>query len=485
MEPLPAIPEPAKAARNDTSAGVKKNSGEEFSPMLDKAVTNKKEKASHADTETSGHNEDSDFAHTSQSTTEDVTKKPENDNLVEAAMEESAKTFVEGLPNSQNIIPGNVAQETQSQKLQAANQATISLPLIDSEADLSTITVNMQEQKDAVSQPSKAGTLLMQQIQQIIDEGQNKGAIVIKGSTETALSSKESAQHLQTLSNPGLETSGDLSIQTRQTGSLQMIAEDKVKTAVPQPVNTETSRQNVTEQFINAKFADSDKKQNENNQQQNEQRSSDGQNKNTLQQTVVANSVNTLSADAGIAETGFSHQMGISTSTAPTTMTTPASMEAKYVPGATVLVPEDKMVDTLIQRFNSNPRLQTSKLTMQLHPVELGKLKVDITVKENTISANIVAGSQQVLETLEKNITRLRTVLENQGFTVEAFTISTKTSDESGQELFHEQFDADTQEYLAEKETEKHDSEVFDSLLDGQDLSAYSSESLKSINLTA
>ncbi len=192
-----------------------------------------------------------------------------------------------------------------------------------------------------------------------------------------------------------------------------------------------------------------------------------------------------LSTDTTMTETSFGQQMGISTSSANTTITTPVSVEGKYTPGSMIPVPEDKMVDTLIQRFNINPRLQTSKITMQLHPVELGELKVDITVKENTISANIVAGSQQVLETLEKNIARLRTVLEAQGFTIESFTISTKTNDGDGQQLFQEQFDSEAQEYSAGKDTSGHESDIFDTLLEEQNLSVYSPDSLKGINLTA
>ena len=493
MEPLPFIPEPAKPVQNNTPSSVKKsskeNSGEEFSPMLDKAVNNQEEKVS---------SPDQDPQHT-ETTAENNVKN----NSTETETEGSAKAIVEEHSNSRSIVPGTFVSQIHATKQQTENQpvpvtqqpsvnphaelsaASNAKFSVDPVTDLSVTPVIMPEQANSVSPPSTSATLLMQQIQQILDEGKNEGAIVIKGSTEVVLNSKESAQHLQTLSNPVLDASEEVLIQAKQTGQLQVLGEDKPKTAVPQSTNTETSRQNVTEQFFNAKFGESDKKQNENSQQQSEQRSGEGQNKNTLQQTVAGSTSNVLSTETTMTETSFGQQMGTITSSANSTITTPVSVEGKYTPGAMIPVPEDKMVDTLIQRFNINPRLQTSKLTMQLHPVELGALKVDITVKENSISANIVAGSQQVLETLEKNLARLRTVLEDQGFTIESFTISTKTNDGDGQQLFQEQFDSETQEYFTGKEPSKHESDVFDNLLEDQDLSIYSSDSSKGINLTA
>ncbi len=506
MESLPFVPEPAKPVQNNTPSSVKRsskdNSGEEFSPMLDKAVNNQEEKVSSTeqDSQPTEHNEAADLAKDSAGT---IAEKNGKDNTIATGTEGSAKAIVEELSNSRSIVPGTFLSQIHATKQQTENQAVpvTQQPSVNPHAELSTAPnakflvdpatnlpvtpVIIPEQANSVSPPSTSATLLMQQIQQILDEGKNEGAIVIKGSTEVVLNSKESAQHLQTLSNPVLDTSEEVLIQAKQTGQLQTMGEDKPKNAVPQSHTSETSRQNVTEQFLNAKFGDSDKKQNENSQQQREQRGSEGQNKNTLQQTVAGNSVNVLSTDTTMTETSFGQQMGISTSSANTTITTPVSVEGKYTPGSMIPVPEDKMVDTLIQRFNINPRLQTSKLTMQLHPVELGELKVDITVKENTISANIVAGSQQVLETLEKNIARLRTVLEAQGFTIESFTISTKTNDGDGQQLFQEQFDSEAQEYSAGKDTSGHESDIFDTLLEEQNLSVYSPDSLKGINLTA
>lgn len=529
MEPLPFIPEPATTVQNNTPASLKKaprdTSGEDFNPMLDKAISKQEEKvlATEQSAQPAGNNETADLGKNTKKTladteTEDTavnnTAKGSFEDIAESTTEtvskEAANIFTEGPSNSRDIIPGELVSQAHTQKLATTEppvnphaelsaspnarflvdpMAKIVDPmakLVDPMATLSVKPLNIQQNTDPAFPPSKAGTLLMRQIQQILDEGKNEGAIVIKGSTEVALNSKESSQQLQTLSTPVLDASREIPIQARQTGLGQIMAEDTPKTAVPQSLNTETSRQNVTEQFLNAKFGSNDKNQNENTQQQSEQRGNEGQNKNTLQQVVTGSGVNTLSADAGITDTSFNQHLGMSTSTVSSTTTPPpVAVEGKYMPGATVHVPEDKMVDTLIQRFNVNPRLQTSKLSMQLHPVELGKLKVDITVKENTISANIVAGSQQVLETLDKNIARLRTVLEDQGFTIDSFTISTNTNDSSDQQLFQEQFASHQHRHFTGKSTLTKSDGDFDSLLEEQDFPLDSTEPSQGINLTA
>jgi flagellar hook-length control protein FliK len=55
---------------------------------------------------------------------------------------------------------------------------------------------------------------------------------------------------------------------------------------------------------------------------------------------------------------------------------------------------------------------------MKLHPAELGDLKIDVQLKDGSINANILAQSQQVQEILEKNMPRLKALMEEQGLVV-------------------------------------------------------------------
>ncbi len=101
---------------------------------------------------------------------------------------------------------------------------------------------------------------------------------------------------------------------------------------------------------------------------------------------------------------------------------------------------DNEVMNQVIQRFNVNPRLQTSKLSIQLNPVELGQLKIDILVKGDSIKANIVAQSQQAAEIIEKNMLRLKSVLEEQGFSIDDLTVSTVQENGESFNLFQENF---------------------------------------------
>ncbi len=85
---------------------------------------------------------------------------------------------------------------------------------------------------------------------------------------------------------------------------------------------------------------------------------------------------------------------------------------------------ETEVMDQVIQRFRVNPRLETAKITMQLSPAELGELKIDVLVKGDSIKASIIAQNQQAQEIIEKNMVKLRTVLEEQGFAIDELVVS-------------------------------------------------------------
>jgi flagellar hook-length control protein FliK len=127
---------------------------------------------------------------------------------------------------------------------------------------------------------------------------------------------------------------------------------------------------------------------------------------------------------------------------APTAATTPghvaAAQPATFAPG--VHVPAEELIHHLVERFSINPRLQTSKISLNLHPAELGALKIDILVKGDSIKAHIAAGNQQILDTIEKNMPKLRTILEQQGFTVEDFKVTLESSNSSSNDFFQQQF---------------------------------------------
>lgn len=101
---------------------------------------------------------------------------------------------------------------------------------------------------------------------------------------------------------------------------------------------------------------------------------------------------------------------------------------------------DDDIMLQVIQKFRSTPQLLNNKLVMKLHPAELGDMKVDIQLKGGTINANIVVQSQQVLEILEKNMPKLRNLIEQQGVTIGDITVKLDSDVLADYNLFQQQF---------------------------------------------
>ncbi len=334
--------------------------------------------------------------------------------------------------------------------------------------------------EENINPSSKSETLLLQQIQQLLNEGKNKGPIVITNTTQQVTAAQAQIDELQKLSSPALLSTKNGVIQAQQT--VPALEIEEVKGIEPnKSVKLEGNRQDITGQYISAKMGDANSKENtsggQSQQSGSEQHTAGEQNKNVTQPApgVVSFSLSSTNTEESIP--------GLHSNLTPTTPGQ-VSVEGKFAPGAQVTIPEHEIVNHLVQRFNVNPRLQTSKLTMQLHPAELGALKVDILVKEGSIKANIVAQSQQVLETLEKNMPRLRAALEDQGFSIDSFEITMDNDGGRQQELFHENFTSQEQEFSFTKSSAK-ETESFGLVLDNIDESVSSSTDNTGINVTA
>jgi len=111
-------------------------------------------------------------------------------------------------------------------------------------------------------------------------------------------------------------------------------------------------------------------------------------------------------------------------------------------PGAmpfTTAVSDNEILQQMVNKFRISQHMQDSKITMKLHPAELGNLKIDIQLKDGTINANIAAQTQRVQEILEKNMPRLKALMEEQGLQVEDIIIRLDSDLPSEHNLFDEQ----------------------------------------------
>ena len=99
---------------------------------------------------------------------------------------------------------------------------------------------------------------------------------------------------------------------------------------------------------------------------------------------------------------------------------------------------ENNLLHQVIHKIRLSQHLQDSKVVMKLHPAELGNLKINIQLKEGVISANVLAQSQQVQEILERNMPRLRALMEEQGLKVNEITINLDNDPTENSNLFEE-----------------------------------------------
>ena len=335
--------------------------------------------------------------------------------------------------------------------------------------------------EEAISSLSKSETLLQQQVQQLLREVKNNGPITIQTSAQQqSTGGQAQTEELQKLSSSPLLNSNSGGNQS-QLAVTALKPEEGNRSELNRPVKAEGYRQDITEHYFSAKIGDNS---NKNSKSGNQPQQSDSNQQPGGEQSKAAHQP----ATGGI---NFSLSPATSEDSLPGLQFSPTStasnhtgVEGKFTPGAQLPVPEKEMVNQLVQRFSVNPRLQTSKLTMQLHPVELGELKVDILVKEGSIKANIVAQSQQVLETLEKNTPRLRTVLENQGFTVDSFEVTLDSNSDRQQELFQEHFSPQQQQSSFTKSSPKG-TKSFDLVLEDIDQEVVPTPEKSGFNVTA
>jgi flagellar hook-length control protein FliK len=136
---------------------------------------------------------------------------------------------------------------------------------------------------------------------------------------------------------------------------------------------------------------------------------------------------------------------GASTFSIPGTATLDPATSQLADPSRTTLLPSGTVVQDLevlqqfVERFQLNRRQLDTKIQLKLHPAELGEMEIDLTVKEGSIRANVVAQSQHVQQILERNLLRLKSVLEQQGFNVEEITVTTASEMINSSDLFDQQ----------------------------------------------
>lgn len=104
------------------------------------------------------------------------------------------------------------------------------------------------------------------------------------------------------------------------------------------------------------------------------------------------------------------------------------------------VVYEEQVMQQIQHQFNINASKAQSNINIRLHPAELGELKINLMIKEGTVRVNVVAQSHQTQDILERNMLKLKTILEDQGLFVDDISISQASQTDQDFNLFDEQF---------------------------------------------
>jgi flagellar hook-length control protein FliK len=104
-------------------------------------------------------------------------------------------------------------------------------------------------------------------------------------------------------------------------------------------------------------------------------------------------------------------------------------------------VPHSQIVNQVTDHFSINRNLESGSVTLRLHPAELGELRMEIKVEQDNIKAHITTHNPQVQDILDRNIPKLREVLEQQGMNLEHIQVTVAADDGGSGQLFQEQFE--------------------------------------------
>lgn len=285
---------------------------------------------------------------------------------------------------------------------------------------------------------------LLVQLQQIIDSSDEKGTVTIAKSTTppTTINDGRNAQAI--LPQSVVNSSGQNHIAFSSQFSSQFA---ELNTEAPVfvvsegfKIPTEKSdlqltslRQNTQQQYYEAKINMQSAGQEESMPQgSNQQQSETG----TSNSTVAGQTSSLATPMIGEQTNTFAQSLA--------TVQDSPSLPANE-PGKTVTLPsgmvvhEEDVIRQVLERFQISRRQLDTQINIKLHPAELGELKIDLTVKEGSIRANVMAQSQHAQEIIEKNMMKLRTVLEDHGFTIDHITVASRSDSTGDATLFDKQ----------------------------------------------
>ena len=121
----------------------------------------------------------------------------------------------------------------------------------------------------------------------------------------------------------------------------------------------------------------------------------------------------------------------------PTTTGTQTELGMLRLPSG-LMVPGGTVVDQLIAHFSANRRLESGSISLQLHPRELGALRMEIKVEQDNIKAHITVQNPQAQEMIDRHLPRLREALEQQGLHLQQIEVTIAADDNTNGRRFQD-----------------------------------------------
>lgn len=468
----PAAPQ---APPQNPSAGSKGSKEQnQFSPHLDNAISSKKQQQSAArgkSDQTKSPSTDHTQSTDEKSQSLEPQKSDDNyDSLATAAAKEQV-AVTEGTPEITNLVApldtrAVAPLDTKETLKTVTNSESSHIQLVEPSNNLlqnksantgnepskpektPDLSLTKPELPSAITEPLALNAMrpfaggkqdaLISQLQQIIDNSSETGIVSITKAANNFIPNPNSiraniygviATSISGESKPIPVSTNAETSELNFSGLLVADAEG-VENSVRKSMQQSTGlRHDSQQQYFNAKI--NTKNLAENNQNSQENKQGDEFSKQTTSSISLSGPFST-----GEQTNTFSQISAIVQDT--TTQPSIESAKPIILPSGTI-VHEDEIIQQVAERFQLSRKDMDSRINLKLHPAELGELKIDLTVKEGSIRANIVAQSQHSLEILEKNIQKLKTVLENLGFTIDQISITAESDSVGEFDLFDRQ----------------------------------------------
>ncbi len=318
--------------------------------------------------------------------------------------------------------------------LQAAAEAVLTLPLAG--------TMNLAIAKSdtsALSIPSQGGNTennaFLLELQKIIENSNESGTVAITVSDKTGKNQSGISNLKTTMATAESEPLPIVITSTERTGSQA----DEHMVVLPAgaeiPVDKanqslSSTRHSIRQQYYEGQISPENKQE---SQTPSEERPQDNTFSSKTAQTTKENTTSALNPNQ---TSTFAQPLAfVQEAQKPTTV---EGLSPVTLPSGIVVQQED-VIRQIMERFQISRRDNDTKVNIKLHPAELGELKISLSVKEGSVRANVVASSQYAQEIIEKNMTKLRAVLENQGFTIGEISVTSKSDTTGDFNLFERQ----------------------------------------------